>query len=801
MKLGINSLISIMLIIAVNLSGCSKFAAKQEVNSDSNEIKIEHLKYVGSKISVEEIKERYNEQDEGNIMPLYNVDKDEEFTFDFKSDLTKDDSIGLYDAVTVHTDKECEEKSKIYYYSDIQQNENGSVVKISPMSPVLDTRTDSENYLNDKCNWGSGPMLYLAIHYDMDSNEIKKLDKPIIIPFTVKSDVEVPNAKAVVTADGVYKLKWDPVEGADYYVVYQLTNSSFLTGEYNEKFDGEKDAYSGLTLLEIRKTEKTEFANFAGDEDGISSIEDERGSYVVGQNYCVNSEFYVTAVSKGKESNLSAPCTTWDLSIPYVVEESSDISFKRYEDTSQMPLEINVLNIDGSITKRRVFYEFQWGKDLLGNPRPEYKYQIEGTALTGYVVMDRIANKNKDFPKTVGTLSTIGNSVPKDNINKSPDSSVETIINYQDDEQASGNEKLNLILNQIKNTKAHTGAGNSIEAKTPDGGVYVNAECAEEEWLALNMIAGSNEISIEAFPKLQNPHTLKDIFYKVYYQNPYILGICSFSYDYKNLTLNVEYSYDKKTIQNKQKELESAASKIVKDIIKEKMSDDEKRIAIYNYLENNSSYDMDALEDCKSNDYIKQPANKYEDSFNAYGVIVKKKGVCMSYAEAYKLLADLAGIECKVATGYLNGNLPHAWNMVNIDDEWYQFDSTNNKNTTGIPYFLYGANSEIADKTCFKLDNLFELDESLDKYKSKDDRYEYYTENKLAVNNIKQYEKLLEKEINKDTEKIVVRYLGKDFKEDEFINAVKHVFNKKGLESKLEKITYSYKNGFLVLNI
>jgi len=41
-------------------------------------------------------------------------------------------------------------------------------------------------------------------------------------------------------------------------------------------------------------------------------------------------------------------------------------------------------------------------------------------------------------------------------------------------------------------------------------------------------------------------------------------------------------------------------------------------------------------------------------------------------------LADKAGLECIVVTGYLYGNLPHAWNRVKIDRHWMTVDSTNN---------------------------------------------------------------------------------------------------------------------------
>lgn len=805
------------LIFTLNFCGCGN--SQNKINTDT-ERTTETLTYSGSKISVDEIKGKYDYDKDNldSIMPLYNVSKDEQFTFDFKSDLTEDSSIGLYDAVTVHTDKECKDESKIYYYADLDKAAQGSQVRIRPMEPVLKTSTDSKNYINDKCTWGSAPMLYIAIHYDQDSDGIKKLDKPIIIPFTVKSDVEVPNVKAVVGTDGVYKLKWDPVEGADHYVVYSLTNGTMTTGVNNPDIDGEKNAYANLSMVKVGETDNTEFAEFAGEKGGVASMHD--GAYVIGQNYSVNSTYYVTAVAGDKESNLSAACRTAGLKLPYKVEDSEDISNERYKDVSEMPLQINVKNIDGSSSKRNILYKLESSDNSSLGSRAEYKYSIEGTAITGYVVITDYDNSDKKYPETVGTESSSGNNVPEDNINKSPDSSVDTIIDGEDTKQSDADKDKNkdkdkdkdkdkveedvkddsLVSAQRENTKKHNDSGKDTRIETPEKGVYVNAESPEEEWLALNMAAGNEEISLEAFPKLQDPYALKDAFYKVYYQNPFILGICAFSYDYKTFNFKIEYSYSKDEMKKMQKELVEKSSKIEDEIIKDDMSDDEKRLAIYNYLVDNAEYDMDALEDCKNSGYEKKKGSKFEDSFNAYGVLVKNKGVCMSYAEGYKLLSDLAGVECRVATGYLDGNLPHAWNMVNINDEWYQLDSTNNAKTAGVPYFLYDASSKIAEQTSFTLDDLFESDDNINKFSSRSDEYEYYTKNKLAADNLNDYGKILEQEVDSDTDKIIVRYIGTDFNQSQFVNVVRESLNKKGMEGKLKEAGYIYKNGFLILN-
>lgn len=107
-----------------------------------------------------------------------------------------------------------------------------------------------------------------------------------------------------------------------------MTNSSFRTGEYNGEINGAKNAYSDLYPIKVAETDKTEFSAFAGNEGGIAEVHGE----VIGQNYSVNSTFYVTAVSNGKESNLSAPCETAGLLLPFRVPYEFDISFGSYDD-------------------------------------------------------------------------------------------------------------------------------------------------------------------------------------------------------------------------------------------------------------------------------------------------------------------------------------------------------------------------------------------------------------------------------------------------------------------------------------
>ena len=102
-------------------------------------------------------------------------------------------------------------------------------------------------------------------------------------------------------------------------------------------------------------------------------------------------------------------------------------------------------------------------------------------------------------------------------------------------------------------------------------------------------------------------------------------------------------------------------------------------LAINQYLCDTIVYDEDALASAEEYNYMYVDP-EFNDSFNAYGALIDGKCVCAGYAAAFKLLAQEAGLEAIVVTGYLDGNLSHTWNKVKIDDEWQIVDVTNNDN-------------------------------------------------------------------------------------------------------------------------
>lgn len=162
---------------------------------------------IGSKVTVADLKEKYDESDDDTaaseeVMPLYNVAEDEVFDFTFQVD-PLDISIPESDMVTVHTDSKCEPESELPVYADVTENGKGFTLSISPISAVLETiYNEQDEEENDHAVWGNAPMYYIAIWYDMESETLEKLDEPIIIPFTVKHAVEAPQVSGHVDSKG-----------------------------------------------------------------------------------------------------------------------------------------------------------------------------------------------------------------------------------------------------------------------------------------------------------------------------------------------------------------------------------------------------------------------------------------------------------------------------------------------------------------------------------------------------------------------------------------------------------------------
>lgn len=120
--------------------------------------------------------------------------------------------------------------------------------------------------------------------------------------------------------------------------------------------------------------------------------------------------------------------------------------------------------------------------------------------------------------------------------------------------------------------------------------------------------------------------------------------------------------------QNKQQveEAEKRIQEIKQNLINKKSQNSFENIKmIHDYLVDTISYDRTLSK---------------ENIYNIYGALVQKESVCEGYAKAFKYLLDEFEIPCVIVIGKGTDSEGrqenHAWNYVQIEDNWYAVDVT-----------------------------------------------------------------------------------------------------------------------------
>ena len=138
-------------------------------------------------------------------------------------------------------------------------------------------------------------------------------------------------------------------------------------------------------------------------------------------------------------------------------------------------------------------------------------------------------------------------------------------------------------------------------------------------------------------------------------------------------------SGDDSGLSKKDREILIAAKSVLEECITPDMSGYEKEEALYIWLSRSVRYDS------SHNNSKGAPRTSYEP----YGPLINRKGVCLGYATTFQLLLNMAGVECITVTGASNLMMNnHAWNMVRLNGEWYCADPTWD-NRHGPDHFVY----------------------------------------------------------------------------------------------------------------
>lgn len=786
------------------------------------------------KLTVGDLKKEFKTagiDDSNNYLfkPFYNVEPNTEFTFHFNS------KVDPIKAITVHTDEKCDFLSLVWQLNEAYWTNNGIDVVVKPGSPVLSS-DGREN--KEKGIWGYAPIYYLCVRYDLESTEVKKLEKPIIIPFTIKNKISTPTVFANIDDNGTFSIKWNKVEGAKSYKVYSGPKSplnGYSLAETGYQWQPKLVATLNSSELEFNPgyllTQEKVVLGGEGYEDNTVREKDEKYSIelVHRQNdnlYNLHSIFITAVDANGNESNYGTPIMLekYKNTLPNMVPVKE---LNRYTTLTEFPDFVNVESVDNKTLMQYPVNFYRIGEISEYLTYCDYKYEVIGTELVGIV---SYKNENKIFPEShLSDFVPQTSYMPQNTIDKIPQVTVDTFsdndyssskvdltkkVDYSEDakveldvakiyvlldmdgarriitpeadatdpreefdsfiadddpeyvlkkengtiivekvdkttqkpeenkpvvekpkeekEPAKEIDNTNYVEEQKKSTEKQVEKADKEEVKGSKYPVFANN--AAQMYLALAMINQEEVISLKAFPEYQDMNNLVDDLCYLWYQNPYIMGVDlnKTRYDYVTQSLILKYNLPKSTAQKYQEAVYQKSKQVVDKIIKPNMTDTEKVIAIYDYLEKNAKYNHEAL------DYAMTGATdvyqKYPNSWNTYGILCEEYGVCQSYAYAFDLLAHLSDVESVMVTGFMN-NGGHAWNAVKLNGKWYMIDTTNNGATTGIPYWICNTSTDFIEGITFVLDEGFVDGVDYSPFNNNDDKADWYYVNDLMADN------------------------------------------------------------------
>lgn len=872
-------------ILTVSLSACwnkdnnNDEKDKEVVNLFETEAKTYTLAELKSEFSnMESITSEFS----GNytFKPFYNVEQTTEFTFHFKSE------VDPIKAITVHTDSKCEDNSLVFQFNDGYKTDDGVDVVVKPrgaMGIILNSE-ERQDYSED-AKWGYASVYYICVRYDLDATEPTKLEKPIIIPFTIRNEIDTPSARAKIDENGNLFVEWDKVENAVQYKIY--SSSASVEGLRREECGYMGDHLKLIETVDAETFKTFRFYKYTYDDETKDSTSPEYNMYIDSEGYVRTqnsasfTNIYVTAVdADGNESQFSKSVSTWEYKdkLPKNIEKTQFVG--AYQD--KFVDEVTVVMADGETTRNYPvnFYKIKEPAEYLDYC--EYRYEIVGTSLTGRISYrpterifpDEVISKSSvpvafmpELDVNINELPSINSDIftdeeykdayidlaakieyPEDAkikydpailmvrtdiegarmINRgvySEDATLDSIDSYlatddpeyilyrlddgtivvekvkETEEQESDKQKIeievkdplaakdkkvitssNYVSEQRKSTKKQVDAA---DVETVKGTNYpVFAENAEQKYLALSMINHEREVSLKGFPALQNLEYLVDSLYYVYFQNPYVLDldISNCEYSAEDQMLYLAYELDDATFEREKQEVYLKAKEVIDEIIKPSMNDYEKVVAIWDYLEANTEYEMAAYEYAKQNNFSMEGATGFENTFNVYGILCQGKGVCQSYAYTFKLLAHTAGIESVVVIGTMN-NVSHAWNAINIDDKWYMIDTTNNINAIAIPYWVFQTSSDFIESVGYVLSDEFVTGYDYSDYLNSNTKEDYYYKNDLIPTTNQECGKMLAEQWHNrknDEEVAAVKYnLNSQLAYDSVMNAFVEEITKK----------------------
>jgi hypothetical protein len=569
--------------------------------------------------------------------------------------------------------------------------------------------------ISSEDRWGIAEMYFLVERLDEKGT---RLSRPKVTVFTVKADhkmLQATDVTASVDSNGSVNFSWSAVENAkEYYLVkierdkakdyipaYTVIARSSATtlnlGDYNgDKNRAEKALLAQGVLSEdssslgqnsqlhgrFTSSYKSE-DDYYSREDGTNSLPS--GKYIPVENGVMPTTFAVIAVngdaySAAREIDGNALLASTPVSIAsnqYLTMLDQQMHTDAYSFDSLSKL-YPVTMADGHTAKKAVIYDASKASvDTTGKKSDELilPFMVQGTYIA---TSDSVYGAKGSFTKEF--IKSKVEELNKRNLAATPPTgAVDLPYLVKTDADLQLSAKSNTSGASATQTTSDKGS----DAKTiPTVEYPVNGSTNLVKFIAANLMAGNYSMDIATY--YTDPTIgIWDAFWEAVYQNPYVKVNSGYI---KGIRLNgsiltVQYEgVTKDEMIHRQKTLLDQARTVAQSTTNSSMSDRNKALAINRWLSENATYDDDALamiEQSEKSGDISMYYTNFPYAWNGLGTAVYKKGVCASYADAFKAISDQAGLEAVTVNGTDNiSGVRHAWNKAYMDGKWQVIDVT-----------------------------------------------------------------------------------------------------------------------------
>ena len=555
---------------------------------------------------------------------------------------------------------------------------------IAPNPITLMTRSQASPLadITGNSGWGLLPMYYLVQYNDLDTGKL--LEHPIVRRIRVSDEGFLPRPQNVAVNEeenGTFTVSWDPVEGAESYYLVHLNSTDT----------------KGVTRLDPRLMAETSATSWNSDQReegerkldtylntaliGFVTEEDHKGLHSDGgftdEEYdaILNGKGAQIAVIAKKGAKVSKMSNFLDIegtmgNTPMKIASSAwrelNPNNSVFQSLSDIPTQIPMVMADGHTRLLPIIVDPERSWVETSNPRttqdPQAKLQV-----SYHIGHSRFTNTfivhNFDPSTYLNDLAKLKDDQEKNN--------------------RSGYISTNLTYSKESTSKAPE---DKIARTFPDTPVQVLGSSALSKYIAANLMSGYTDISLADFEEATSPQRVWDALDEAKDQNGLVPFIINANISGSDKVLHVELGTTAATDQHLSPkdysaQINSAADKVVADIIKPGMDDAAKVRAINSWIIARTTYNYDSYH--RTQEIWANPDPKTHrlppeltPDHDAGGVFFKGTTVCEGYANAFQLLALKSGVTSIVVTGTVTNGGGHAWNQVKINGQWKTVDVT-----------------------------------------------------------------------------------------------------------------------------